>query len=81
MTRAHVRLLGPCFKTGRVEDRPIRHWPEAFSHRTSPSYARGRESTDGAVHPSRDEQGWPEGGRETATLPRPSDELNEQAGL
>ena len=29
MTRAHVRLLGPCFKTGRVEYRPIRHGPEA----------------------------------------------------
>ena len=29
MTRAHVRLLGPCFKTGRVEDRPIRHRPFA----------------------------------------------------
>lgn len=29
MTRAHVRLLGPCFKTGRVEDRPIRHRPVA----------------------------------------------------
>ena len=29
MTRAHVRLLGPCFKTGRVEDRPIRHRPAA----------------------------------------------------
>lgn len=26
-TRAHVRLLGPCFKTGRVEGRPIRHRP------------------------------------------------------
>ena len=29
MTRAHVGLLGPCFKTGRVEDRPIRHRPLA----------------------------------------------------
>ena len=29
MTRAHVRLLGPCFKTGRVEGRPIRHGSEA----------------------------------------------------
>ncbi len=28
-TRAHVRLLGPCFKTGRVEGRPIRHRPYA----------------------------------------------------
>ena len=25
MTRAHVRLLGPCFKTGRTGNRPIRH--------------------------------------------------------
>src|SRR6188768_2762486 len=24
-TCAHVRLLGPCFKTGRTGDRPIRH--------------------------------------------------------
>ena len=24
MTRAHDRLLGPCFKTGRVNHRPIR---------------------------------------------------------
>ena len=29
VTRAHVRLLGPCFKTGRVEHRPIRHRPFA----------------------------------------------------
>ena len=29
MTRAHVRLLGPCFKTGRTGDRPIRHRPRA----------------------------------------------------
>ena len=29
MTRAHVRLLGPCFKTGRVEGRQIRHRPNA----------------------------------------------------
>lgn len=27
MTRAHVRLLGPCFKTGRVGDRPTRCQP------------------------------------------------------
>ena len=25
MTRAHVRLLGPCFKTGRMGSRPTRH--------------------------------------------------------
>ena len=25
VTRAHVRLLGPCFKTGRTGSRPIRH--------------------------------------------------------
>ena len=25
MTRAHVRLLGPCFKTGRRGHRPTRH--------------------------------------------------------
>ena len=31
MTRAHVRLLGPCFKTGRTGDRPIRHRPRANS--------------------------------------------------
>ena len=29
MTCAHVRLLGPCFKTGRVEGRPNRHRPNA----------------------------------------------------
>lgn len=25
MTRAHVKLLGPCFKTGRVESLPLHH--------------------------------------------------------
>ncbi len=30
MTRAHVRLLGPCFKTGRVQCRQIRHRPSAL---------------------------------------------------
>ena len=29
LTRAHVRLLGPCFKTGRVGDRPTRCQPRA----------------------------------------------------
>ena len=46
VTRAHVRLLGPCFKTGRVEGRPGRHrpcaparpWP-AGRHRRSGSTA------------------------------------------
>ena len=27
MTCAHVRLLGPCFKTGRMGNRPMRHRP------------------------------------------------------
>jgi hypothetical protein len=46
MTCAHVRLLGPCFKTGRVEDRPIRHWPEASrTVPTLPTLAVGRALT------------------------------------
>ncbi len=31
MTRAHVRLLGPCFKTGRMGCRPNRRRPYALT--------------------------------------------------
>ena len=48
MTRAHVRLLGPCFKTGRTGNRPIRHRPQADSgsrsRRTSAVSGHSRES-------------------------------------
>ena len=67
MTRAHVRLLGPCFKTGRVEHRPIRHRPFAqarLSGRDAPAprlprtdEAVTRRSGDGRGAPGT----WPRG--------------------
>jgi len=39
MTRAHVRLLGPCFKTGRMGNRPIRRRPDAPEDGVSPRAA------------------------------------------
>ncbi len=48
MTRAHVRLLGPCFKTGRTGYRPIRHRPRACrgfqNHRTPAVGGHWRQS-------------------------------------
>lgn len=43
LTRAHVRLLGPCFKTGRVGDRPTH---------CQPPVPRGSDAANGA--PRRD---------------------------
>lgn len=53
LTRAHVRLLGPCFKTGRVGDRPTRRKPPASN---APDAANGRVS---AREPTRSECGNP----------------------
>lgn len=44
MTRAHVRLLGPCFKTGRTGDRPIRYRRQARPRDTRPLKNRGRKA-------------------------------------
>lgn len=55
VTRAHVRLLGPCFKTGRVGDRPTRREP--------PEPHAGRILTNGATRrPSTRRVGRPHGG-------------------
>jgi hypothetical protein len=45
MTRAHVRLLGPCFKTGRVDGRQTCHQPKKLA-RPAPRQSRmsGRET-------------------------------------
>lgn len=45
MTRAHVRLLGPCFKTGPMGCRSIRHRPLASSRRELSFYIERREHT------------------------------------
>lgn len=45
MTRAHVRLLGPCFKTGRVECRQTCHKPSQ-SRPASPTPIAGERSGD-----------------------------------
>ena len=44
MTRAHVTLLGPCFKTGQVESLPQHHrlWALVSVDRTQPSTERIR---------------------------------------
>ena len=44
MTRAHARLLGPCFKTGRVEGRQKRHRPEVPRSRAQPPIRNTRSS-------------------------------------
>jgi hypothetical protein len=44
MTRAHVRLLGPCFKTGRTGDRPIRHRRQVRRRDTRPLQRRGQRA-------------------------------------
>lgn len=55
-TRARVRLLGPCFKTGRVGDRPFL---AALARRAPPSAPRGvRASHEGDGAPA---SGLPDG--------------------
>ena len=45
MTRAHVRLLGPCFKTGRIGGRLIGHGPRVPARELHPtSRHRGRRA-------------------------------------
>ena len=44
MTRAHVRLLGPCFKTGRIGCRPIRHRPCVPREASTPLSSRSRRA-------------------------------------
>jgi hypothetical protein len=52
MTRAHVRLLGPCFKTGRTGYRPIRHRRRVRRQDTRPLNDRSRRTLT-TVSPSR----------------------------
>lgn len=52
MTRAHVRLLGPCFKTGRTGYRPIRHRRRVRRPDTRPLNGRS-QGTLTTVSPSR----------------------------
>ncbi|XP_057617197.1 collagen alpha-1(I) chain-like [Chionomys nivalis] len=68
LTRAHVRLLGPCFKTGRVGSRRRRR-PRALGsaprrerrdRRTPP--ARRRDDARGALRTVRPDPGTPRGG-------------------
>ena len=61
MTRAHVRLLGPCFKTGRVGCRPIRHRsraPDGLSRSDRSRRARSGDTVD-PVPPRRNARGEP----------------------
>ena len=59
MTRAHARLLGPCFKTGRVGCRPIRHRPEATTARRARARRAVRDHC-GAARPVSNAPGRPE---------------------
>ena len=51
LTRAHARLLGPCFKTGRVECRRRRHRPTQIRP-GRPLGEPGTNVTDTGGHPS-----------------------------
>ena len=44
MTRAHVRLLGPCFKTGRVERLHWNHGLWTAEHRDTAAAHRQQET-------------------------------------
>ena len=70
MTRAHVRLLGPCFKTGRVECRQIRHRPKA----TPAVPIRPRERSSGTVaSPCQSNSPGRPGSLKATVVPRPHD--------
>ena len=72
MTRAHVRLLGPCFKTGRVDCRQNRHRP--YTHaRPTRSDREGAVGGHGAEPLSHASRTPPEGRAATkrAVVPHP----------
>ena len=54
MTRAHVRLLGPCFKTGRVEDRPTCPRLPRTTHLTAPQLPDACHRLDRSKRPTHD---------------------------
>ena len=69
VTRAHVRLLGPCFKTGRMGCRPISQGPWVCDTGVSPP-PRVRQSARTANSPRESTRARGRGARATAGVPR-----------
>jgi len=66
-THTHVRLLGPCFKTGRVGDRPTRRRPRVPLQKHSPADNR---SIITSRHQGSEQNGTRLAGPATEPLPR-----------
>ena len=68
-TRIDVRLLGPCFKTGRLEPLRQRHWINRRPRPQAPPYdVKGynspqRETRPQDLSPARQSRRWPDVGR------------------